>query len=304
MRDSVVHNVSYFFHFREDPTIIASSQSINIQRAAAALFATAEFREKVCTGQLPAEKVGRKETRLCSTAYKYMFNACRIPYKEQDSYHIYDPSRCSHAIVARKGHFFSIDIVDKSGDPLPVSVIEGQLQKCVDIANSLPSSRPKLGVLTSINRDSWAKMREMLIESGGKKMEKALEKLQSGAIVLNLDNEEPVSRKDCAVLFLSGGLNSGHNRWFDKSINLMVANNGRAALIGEHSMMDGMPLVRYADYVTNVTYKDAIERSAQLSSESSPQVYDIFADIFEDMDSSILEKAEVEGMFNFSILFL
>ena len=55
-----------------------------------------------------------------------------------------------------------------------------------------------------------------------KAMEKALEKLQSGAIVLNLDDEEPVSRKDCAVLFLSGGLNSGHNRWFDKSINLMI----------------------------------------------------------------------------------
>ena len=238
VRDSVVHNVSYFFHFREDPTIDHdTSVAVNIQRAAAALFATGEFRKQVCSGQLPAEQVGRNKTHLCSTAYKYMFNACRIPSKGQDSYHIYDPSRCSHAIVARKGHFFSIEIVDELGDPLPITVIEKQLEKCVEIANSLPSSRPKLGVLTSTNRDNWADTREKLLTYGGEKMKKALEILQSGALVVNLDDEEPISRQECGVLFLSGDLSSGNNRWFDKSINLIVANNGRAGVLGEHSMM-------------------------------------------------------------------
>jgi carnitine O-acetyltransferase len=42
-------------------------------------------------------------------------------------------------------------------------------------------------------------------------------------------------------LFLTGHLSSGHNRWFDKSIQLFVTENGKAGLQGEHSMMDGMP---------------------------------------------------------------
>jgi carnitine O-acetyltransferase len=292
-RDSVVYNVSYFLHFKDDPTI-DTLESGNVQRAAAALFATAEFRKQVCTGQLAPEKIGKQQTQLCSTAYKYMFNACRIPCQEQDSYWIYDPSRFTHAIVARKGHFFSIDFVDDSGDALPISVIERQLEKCIEIADTIPASRPKLGVLTSSNRDNWAAVREKLRESGGSKMEEALEKLQSGSVVVNLDDVEPISRQDCGELFLSGGLKSGENRWFDKSINIMVAENGKAAVLGEHSMMDGMPLVNYADYVTKVTYADAKSRSGE-GSEDTPEVVDIFAEAIEQMDHAAVEDARSKG---------
>jgi carnitine O-acetyltransferase len=293
VRDSVVYNVSYFFHFKDDPTI-EISKAANVQRAAAGLFATAEFRKEVCSGQLPPERVGRKKTPLCTTAYKYLFNACRIPLPEQDSYWIYDPSKHDHAIVARKNQFFAIEFVNDLGDPLPLEMVESQLEKCIEIADSLPPSRPKLGLLTSSNRDTWANTREQLIKNGGKKMEEALEILQSGAIVVNLDDEEPVSRENCGELFLSGGLSSGANRWFDKSVNLLVANNGKAGILGEHSMMDGMPVVNYASYVTKVSYADAKERSGE-SSASIPEVLDIFAEALGEIDRSIVESAERKG---------
>lgn len=293
VRDSVVYNVSYFFHFKDDPTVDSLERG-NIQRAAAALFATAEFRKKVCSGQLAPEKIGRSETQLCSTAYKYMFNACRMPYQEQDSYWIYDPSRFTHAIVARKGHFFSIEFVDDSGNALPMSTIERQLEKCIEIADTISPSRPKLGLLTSSNRNIWASVREKLCQTTGSEMEEALEMLQSGAIVVNLDDENPVSSQNCGELFLSGGLKSGDNRWFDKSINIIVAENGKAAVLGEHSMMDGMPLVNYADYVTKVSYADAKGRSGK-SSNKVPEVIDIFAVAIERMDKAMVADFERKG---------
>lgn len=215
----------------DDPTVRTSTQ-----RGAAILFATALYRKKVCSGQLTVGRAGRKKIPLCSTAYKYMFNACRIPLKFQDSYRIYDPSLNSHAIVARKGNFFSIELVDECGDPLPLSVLESQLQQCITLADSIPSSRAKLGLLTSGNRDDWAEARTQLLKLGGIAMEKALETLESGAILMNLDDEAPVSRQECGNLFWTGGLKSGENRWFDKSIQIMMANNGKAGLIAEHSM--------------------------------------------------------------------
>jgi carnitine O-acetyltransferase len=250
-----VVNVSYFFHFVDDPTIdstssgsgsgsSSSSSQSNIQRGAAMLFGAAEFRKLVCTGQLPAEKVGRNQTPICSTAYKYMFNACRIPRRDQDSYRIYDPCRNSHCIVARKGHFFAVELTDpESGDPLPVPVLESQLQKCIQLADDIPWSRPKLGVMTTGNRDDWADTRETLLRIGGLVMEEALEKLESGAILLSLDDEAPVSRQECGEIFLTGGLKSGENRWFDKSVQIMVANNGKTGIVGEHSMVrcDSIP---------------------------------------------------------------
>lgn len=61
-------------------------------------------------------------------------------------------------------------------------------------------------------------------------------------------------------LFLHGNLTSGNNRFFDKLIQIFVTNNGKAGLMGEYSMMDGMPMVGLADHVTATTYAAATER--------------------------------------------
>jgi carnitine O-acetyltransferase len=300
----VVVNVSYFFQFTDDPTIHAvGPRAVNIQRGAALLFASAEFRKLVCSGGLPAEKVGKQQTPLCSTPYKYMFNACRIPQRGQDSYRIYDPSRYTHCIVARKGHFFSMELVDGNGDPLPVSVLEEQLEQCVSLAETQPSFRAKLGILTSADRDDWADAREEFVKSGGIAMKEALQHLESGALVLNLDDEAPISRKECGELFWTGGVNSGENRWFDKSIQIMVANNGKAGLLAEHSMMDGMGVVNFSDYVTKMTYHEAKKRSRNGSGTSGGSVYEIFSDGLDAMDENTAEALEAKGE-QYSVIFL
>jgi carnitine O-acetyltransferase len=301
IRDPVVVNVSYFFAFTDDPTIDATGSKANIQRGAAMLFATGEFRKLVCSGQLAAEKVGKKKTPLCSAAYKYMFNACRVPRREQDSYRIYDPSRYTHCIVARKGHFFAMELVHpETGDPLPVSILEEQLEECVDLADAVPSSRPKLGLMTSGNRDDWADARGELLSTGGIAMEKALLKVESGAILLNLDDLAPVSRQECGELFWTGGLNSGENRWFDKSIQIMVANNGKAGFLGEHSMMDGMPCVNYCDYISQVRHADAKKRSGS-GSLSISKVTDIFAEALDKAAPAVVEGMETKGKHDLSL---
>jgi carnitine O-acetyltransferase len=224
-----------------------------------------------------------------------MFNACRIPRPVQDSYAIYDPKNHTHAVVARKGHFFAIELVDsETCDPLPLAVIEDQLQQCLQLAESKSPSASKLGILTSNNRDNWAAAREELLNLGGAEMEEALSLLQSGAVLVNLDEESPRSRTECGELFLSGGMSSGENRWFDKSIQLVVTDNGKSAAVCEHSMMDGMPCVNFAGYITNFNY-DAIRKRSNGSSNESPKVIDIFGDVIEKMEGEKLRKLEREG---------
>jgi hypothetical protein len=116
--------------------------------------------------------------------------------------------------VARKGHFFSVELVDlESGDPLPLSWLEEQLKQCLDMADTISSAQPRLGLLTTSNRDAWADAWEQLLSVGGIEVEEALEKLQSGAVLVSLDDESPVLRQECGELLLSGGLTSGKNRW-------------------------------------------------------------------------------------------
>lgn len=296
VRDPVVVYVSYFFGFVDDPTVDSrGAGSPNVQRGATLLFAAAQFRKQVVSGDLPYERIGRKQIPLDATAYKYMFNACRIPRRDHDTYRIYDPSRYTHAVVARRGHFFSIELVNpETGNPLPVTDLEAQLRECLILADAIPSSRPKLGLMTSNNRDEWAAAREKLLEVGGVSMEEAMERVESGAVVLNLDDESPVSRQECASIYWTGDLKSGNNRWFDKSIQLIVTNNGKAGLCAEHSMMDGMPVINFSDFVTKMTYAEALQQSKSL--ESSPHgVMDIFGRTLETMPVAPVEELESEG---------
>jgi len=293
VRDPVIINVSYFFHFADDPTLAASSHETastdaQIQRGAAILTAVGHFRKQVCSGTLPAETVGKgdRSKTLCSAAYKYMFHGCRIPALTQDSYKIYDPALHHHAIVAVQGHFFAVDLCDPvTADPYSVYELEAALRECRERAASLAQDEDgaptELGWLTSSNRDDWAQARATLLQQGGAAMERALERLESGAVLLNLDDDPAVSRAECAEKMLHGGLAAGGNRWFDKSIQLIVARNGKAGLLGEHSMMDGMPVVSLADRITQTTYRDACVQSSKSgggngASSSSCRVETIF----------------------------
>eukprot|EP00970_Alexandrium_tamarense_P018651 scaffold13358_cov198-Alexandrium_tamarense.AAC.14 len=298
VRDPVVVNVSYFFHFSDDgtlPEVPPATKSLGVLRAASLLYSSAQFRQLVASGSLPYEAIGRKEpkTPLCSVAYKYMFNACRVPRKDQDSYRIYDPALNTHVIVACGGKFYSFDFLDESGEPLGLEVIEERLQKCVEMSKSGGgvSNELMLGYLTSDDRDKCAESRAELIRVGGAKMENALEKLESGALLICLDeNEEPISKKQSSELFWTGGLSSGHNRWFDKSIQLICTNNGKAGMNGEHSMMDGMPVVGFCDFITKRSYTEiAAEsrgKSGGIVESATENVKDIFSDCVGDLASS------------------
>ena len=245
-RESVVINVSYFFHFADDATstlLPEANTAITpgIRRAAAVLNGVADFRQKVCSGTLKPETVGKKATKICSTMYKYMFHACRIPHLNQDTYRIYDPSLHKHCIVSYKGQFFAVDFINPStGEALPLSLIEKRLERCVQLANSNIDKNnvpPMLGWLTACNRDNWANWRQALLDLNTPSVNEALETLESGALLICLDDEEVVSRNQCGSLFLHGNGTSSYNRWFDKSIQLIFTNNGKMGLCGEHSMV-------------------------------------------------------------------
>ena len=73
-------------------------------------------------------------------------------------------------------------------------------------------------------------------------MEKALEKAESGAV-------ESLSRRQCGELFLYGGVKSGYNRWFDKSVQVIVGANGHIGLNGEHSWADAPIVGHFWEFV-------------------------------------------------------
>jgi carnitine O-acetyltransferase len=244
VRDPVTINVSYFFHFTDDhrlPPSSATSAAAAASRGAALLQASVEFRNRVGSGQLKAETVGRgdKAKTLDSTAYKYMFHASRIPQLNSDVYDIHDPSLHRHVVVMCRGLLYAMDVCDAHGTPYSLPLLERGLRDIVDRAAEAAAAShppPSLGWLTHSNRDDWANARNALLHNVPSAAA-ALHNLESAMLCLCLDDQaQPTSRAECAWHFWHGGAESGKNRWMDKSIQLVVTQNGKAGLVGEHSM--------------------------------------------------------------------
>lgn len=96
-----------------------------------------------------------------------------------------------------------------------------------------------LGTLTAVHRDTWTTGRENLI----KKVENkdALLVIESSAFAICLDAHEPDSQTASARQLL---LDDGTNRWYDKTIQLIVFANGRAGLYAEHALIDATVISR------------------------------------------------------------
>jgi len=307
IRDPVVVNVSYFFQLdSSDDVPIRTLDTLHdgndrksttpgIKRGAAALVAMAEYRKLVCSGKLPAERIGRDKTPLCSVAFKYLFHSCRIPKPISDTFRIYDPSQYRHCVNACKNQFYAMDFGNENQDPLPLDVLENGLMHCASAAEQAVNdgtALPEIGTFTSGDRDSWAETYSYLLQVGGEKMKEALMMLESGAFLLCLDDSAPVSKTECANIYWHGNKVSGGNRWFDKSIQLLCQSNGKLGFVGEHSMADGMPAVALCNFIQKLDYKSLKEECPVSYDEDLPPIKNIFNDTISAMDANDVNEIQ------------
>ncbi|CAO3587743.1 unnamed protein product [Absidia cylindrospora] len=256
-RDSVVLNVSYFFAYKDDKT-----RKNPTERAAAITTAALEFKKDIVQKTLPIEYA--KGEPLCMDSYKYMYNNCRIPQKPSDIETAYDPVENTHIIVIRKNRFYFVDVVH-NGQQLSTTEIQQQFQRVIDLAGQekgLP-----LGVLTADNRDNWTDARDALIAAHGEN-KSALEKIEAASFVVCLDDYSPVTRDELSRACWHG---DGRNRFFDKPLQFVVFENGKAGFIGEHSCMDGMVTARLNNYICDNLAKNKVNHGTASVRPSIPQ---------------------------------
>lgn len=161
-----------------------------------------------------------------------------MPDQAEDRVRLYPAGGNHHVLVVRHNRFFVVHVTDADGQPLSHRDIESQLRAVVDQAGPASETAPArpVGVLTSWGRSEWASAREQLVADGN---EELLERAEAAALTVCLDDHAPEKKADVARALWHG---DGRNRYFDKPVQIVVFRNGKAGLVGEHSMMDGMPV--------------------------------------------------------------
>nr|CAD7409524.1 unnamed protein product [Timema poppensis] len=153
--------------------------------------------------------------------YYRIFKTCRIPGLPEDSLYFPEPTDCSrHIVVIHNNEFFSVTILDENMRALDENQLLSQLRFVVEES---PRPTKTVGILTSENRDTWAKYHRLLSQDPYNT--KLLDVIKKSLFVLCLDGPAPdlgvtdkQSISGLQMVHGGGSRASGGNRWFDKAL--------------------------------------------------------------------------------------
>ncbi|XP_041428397.1 carnitine O-acetyltransferase isoform X2 [Xenopus laevis] len=226
-----------------------------------------DFKTMIDNETLPVEHLGGNQ--LCMNQYYQILSSCRIPGQKRDS--VVNYSRASkpptHITVVHNFQFFELDVYNSDGTPLTSDQIFTQLEKIW--GTSLQTNKEPIGILTTNHRNSWAKAYNNLIKD--KINKESVRTIQKSIFTVCLDAPIPRVSDDLyksrvAAQMLHGGgsrWNSG-NRWFDKTLQFIVAEDGSCGLVYEHAPAEGPPIIALVDHVVEYTKRPEMIRSPMI----------------------------------------
>lgn len=232
--------------FETNPYYLLDVAPADQLRQAAELTAKAvSFCLSIADGTLlPDDYKGRP---LCMKQYSSMFGGVRIPAHGPDGFVSHTAGRGPkelprHIAVLKSGRIFALEVLDGWARPYGSEALVEAFRGIEAAAGY--SRQPHAGVLTTLKRHEWAPVREDLIRAH-KNNREALEAVESALFMVCLDDAAPSGAVEAGRLLLCE-----NNRWYDKTLQIIVFRDGQAGINFEHSHLDGLPMTRLSRFLT------------------------------------------------------
>ncbi|XP_063041670.1 carnitine O-acetyltransferase b isoform X2 [Engraulis encrasicolus] len=211
-----------------------------------------DFKAKIDTGRLPVEYM--RGHPLCMELFPLLFSSCRIPGPNHDHVYHYGGSRRGpwHITVVRNYQFFQLDVYNSDGTPLTESQIHAQLLRIR--SQSWKTDKEPMGILTSEHRHTWGQaynrlLRDKINKESVRLIEKSLFTVCLDSPVMRISDEKYASRMAAQILHGGGTFSNSGNRWFDKTLQFVVGEDGSWGLLYEQATAEGPPIATLLDHV-------------------------------------------------------
>ncbi|KAI1276489.1 acyltransferase ChoActase/COT/CPT [Xylaria sp. FL0933] len=225
-----------------------------VDRAAAITKAAYDYKVSLDGGSVVEDHQRDLDFPQCMESVYWIFNSNRVPVLGCDRVDRW-PGH-NHVVVMKNGHAYKVPLCDVQGQTISYQKLRCILQAIADEAPTEPSL---FNILTTANRDDWAKMRTDFI-GFSEENESLISTLETSLFVVCLEDSKPTTFNERYAAFI---LDDSRNRWLDKTLSFIITANGEAALLCEHSKVDATPLYGLARAVINST-------AAQVQGDTKP----------------------------------
>ncbi|XP_067937012.1 choline O-acetyltransferase-like [Watersipora subatra] len=250
------------------PKTTFSDSNEQLRFAARLISGILDYKFIIDARGLPTDRARHREKGqpLCMEQYYRLFSTYREPgeFKDRLSTITMEPGK-EHITVVRHNMIFRLDVTNNVMR-LSEDDICCQLKRICRIADERSSEADQaVGILTALSRNEWAACRDRLLTDPTNA--KSLNSIETSIFILCLDKSVPVNynhirsvdetdhkqRDDnsLALQMLHGQgtqLNS-RNRWYDKTMQFIIGEDGACGLNYEHSPSEGIAVVQLIEHV-------------------------------------------------------
>ncbi|KAF9579184.1 hypothetical protein BGW38_004654, partial [Lunasporangiospora selenospora] len=259
-REPLLVNSNWYIMMKNEvnhPTVFQPSaensaySTFQVKRAAHVSQQLLDYAEKLFRQEIAPERT--RSGPLCMNQYTQLFGVTRIPQHGCDRLvNNAFPSTSKHIVLIAEDQLFKVDMYSKDGKRLLDGDVERQFLNALTQLKHIKRSAP-IGLLTCDQRDAWANAREHLLVLDPQNR-KSLQVIEDALFCVTLDSiKEPtkIDRKDDFAEWAKFGMHGhgGHNRWCDKSLNLIFERDGKFTCHGEHSPCDALIPALIMEYI-------------------------------------------------------
>ncbi|CAK8678602.1 unnamed protein product [Clavelina lepadiformis] len=222
--------------------------------------------EDIARGQLAGQS-------LCMEQYYRLLRSYRLPGFGQDklvTFKSLSVDEPDHIIVACNNQFFSVPVALGSYR-LTEADFAVQFERIMQMAKSEEVEEPPVGVLTSMNRNEWSEARNILITDLVNRT--SLDAMERCVFVLCFDRTTNADSDLAMAHHMLHGCGPEHNscnRWYDKTIQLVVTPDGTIGLSYEHSASEGIAVIALIEHL--LKYMTMREKKGLYRSTSSREL--------------------------------
>ncbi|KAJ2557529.1 hypothetical protein EV175_001288 [Coemansia sp. RSA 1933] len=252
-REPTYINVNWYAVMADNPEMPlvgdaprGQTTQVQIARAARLVAHLLEANDAVNDQTMPPEM--HRGVPLCMNQFQWQFGTTRIPHAGCDRVVNQYPSTAKHILVMYRAQTVAVPVYGAGGQRASLAQIVNQLIQTTKRIDSMMAGKkdrqPSVANLTAGNRDDWAAARELLEKDAANRA--SLETVDAALFVVCLDVD--VDAQDTADVHRTIGVlnhsDAGSNRWYDKSIQLIVLNSGRFGVNCEHTPVDALTTAR------------------------------------------------------------